>query len=188
MLTRIPQRSGWRGRLPPLGAWVAALFVTLLAVLQTSVLPYFPILGVQPALVLVSAVVFASTHTGSQALIWGFGGGLLVDLFSAAPLGTNALLFTLIAFAVGTGGRGLDRTHPLFPILATALATAVYYPTLLLALQLQGFGVDWGSQVGARLLPAVAVNVLAAVVLYPFVRLLGRWTGPVPGPRFKGVE
>ena len=66
--------------------------------------------------------------------------------------------------------------------------TVVYYPMLLLALQVQGLNVDWGSQVGARLLPAVAVNVLAAVALYPLVRLLARWARPVNGPRFRGVE
>ena len=152
-----------------------ALFVFVLALLQTSVLPYFEVFGVQPALVMVAVVILATTHADSRALRWGFGGGLAVDLFSAAPIGTNALLFTLLAFAAGLGGRGLDRT-------------LVYYPALLLALQVQQFPIDWSAQLSTRLLPAVAVNLLAGLVLYPFVRQLEKWTRAAPVPRFKGIQ
>ena len=165
-----------------------ALFVFVLALLQTSVLPYFEVFGVQPALVMVAVVILATTHTDSRALLWGFGGGLAVDLFSAAPIGTNALLFTLLAFAAGVGGRGLDRTIVIFPIAATVIATLVYYPALLLALQVQQFPIDWSAQLSARLLPAVAVNLLAGLVLYPFVRQLEKWTRAAPVPRYKGAQ
>ncbi len=188
MITRLPQSTGWFGRVATLSSVAAALFVALLALLQTGVLPFFPVMGARPSLVLVAVVAFASMHVGPRALAWGFGGGLLLDLFSSAPLGTNALLFTVIAYAAGRVGLGLDRTHLVFPILATALATIVYYPSLILMLQIQGFQVDWSVQVGARLLPAIALNVAAAIVLFPFVRQFYRWTRPMPGPRFKGVK
>ena len=187
MIARAPQSTGWMRWVARPSSVAAALFVALLALLQTGVLPFFPVFGARPSLVLVSVVVFASMHVGPRALAWGFGGGLLLDLFSTAPLGTNALLFTVIAYATGRIGLGLDRTHLVFPILATALATIVYYPALILMLQIQGFQIDWITQVAIRLLPAAALNVAAAIVLFPFVRQFHRWTRPMPGPRFKGV-
>ena len=90
--------------------------------------------------------------------------------------------------AAGVGGRGLDRTIVIFPIAATVIATLVYYPALLLALQVQQFPIDWSAQLSARLLPAVAVNLLAGLVLYPFVRQLEKWTRAAPVPRYKGAQ
>ena len=109
MVTRISSRAERRGWAPSPGAWSGAVFIAVLALLQTSVTPYFPVLGARPALVLVSVVIFATFQVGQRSLVWGFGGGLLVDLFSAAAPGTNALLFTLIAYAAGSGGFVLDR-------------------------------------------------------------------------------
>ena len=174
--------------LPSPGTLAAALFLALLALVQTSVLPYFEILGAQPSLILVSVVILATMQVGTRALGWGFGGGLLVDLFSAAPLGTNALLFTLIAYVAGGGFGGVDRANLLIPVVAVALATAAYYPSALLALQLQGIDVAWEAHLPARLWPAIVVNLGASAVLYYPVRVLERWTHGRPIPTFRGVR
>ena len=175
-------------RLIPTGSLAAIVFVALLALLQSSVAPHFPILGIQPSLVLVAVVLVATIDPGSRSLRWGFLGGLAVDIFSAMPLGTNAILFTLFAFALGAVGQGLDRTHLLFPLLAVAVAVSIYYPLVVVAMGAHGFHVDWDVQVGSRLLPGIAVNVLAGLILYPFVRTLERWTRPPPTARVKGVQ
>ncbi len=167
---------------------MAALFLALLALVQTSVLPYFEILGAQPSLVLVSVVVLATMQVGTRALAWGFGGGLVVDLFSAAPLGTNALLLTVIAYAAGGGFGGVDRANVVIPAAAVVLATAAYYPTVLLALQLQGFEVAWEAHLPGRLWRAIVVNLAAAAGLYYPVRVLERWTHGRPIPTFRGVR
>ena len=188
MVPRLGTAARGARRLPSPGAWAAALFVALLALVQTSVLPYFEILGTQPSLVLVSVVILATMQVGTRALAWGFGGGLLVDLFSAAPLGTNALLFTLFAFAAGGGFGGVDRANIVIPAAAVVLATAVYYPSVLLALQLQGTEVAWAAQLPGRLWPAIAVNLAAAAVLYYPVRVLERWTHGRQIPTYRGVR
>ena len=163
------------------------MFVVLLALVQTSVLPYFEILGAQPSLVLVVVVILATMQVGTRALLWGFGGGLVVDLFSAAPLGTNALLFTVIAYVAGAGFGGVDRTNLVIPVVAIALATFVYYPAVLLALQVQGVEVAWEAHLPGRLWPATAVNLTAgAVLLFP-VRVLERWTRSRAVPTLRGV-
>ena len=188
MLPRLQQQHRRRRRLPSARSLAAVGFVALLAVVQSSIAPHFPILGVQLSLVLVAVILAATIGSGRRALWWGFLGGLGVDLFSAAPLGTNAVLFTLLAFALGAGGRRLAHTQPLIPLLAVSVAVAAYYPLVIAALGAHGFQIDWGTQVGARLLPGVAANVLAGLILYPFVRILAGGTRRGPAVRFKAVQ
>ena len=154
--------------------------------------PYQPLLeaaaiaGIRPALVLMAAITLATVSDDARALYWGFAGGLLVDLLSATALGVNALLFTLLVFIIGGQKRRFDRANVMFPLVAGAAATVLYYPALVAALQVQGFDIDWGRHVWARLPRAVAVNAGAALVLYPAVRLTERWTRPRNGQRRLG--
>ena len=144
---RFPQpRRRWQLRT---GAVGAALLLLLLGLLQTSVFPSFAIAGIRPALVLMAAITLATVSDDSRALYWGFVGGLVVDLLSATPTGVNALLFTLLVYVVGGQGRRFDRANLLFPVLAGAAATVLYYPAVVLTLQLQGFDIDWETGLGS---------------------------------------
>lgn len=184
-----PRRGGW---LRP-GAIGVALLIVTLSLLQTSVFPSFAIAGIRPALVLMAAITLATISDDARAMYWGFVGGLLIDLLSATPLGVNALLFTLLVYIIGGQGGQFDRTNLLFPVVAGAAATVLYYPSVVLALQLLGFDIDWGTQVWDRLPLAVVVNAGATVLLYPAIRVAERWTrrrtearylGRAPGGQF----
>lgn len=181
---RIPQpRRGWRIRA---GAVAATLLILSLGLLQTSVFPYFAIAGIRPSLVLMAAITLATVSNDSRALYWGFLGGLLIDLLSAAPVGANTLLFPLLVYIIGGQGRRFDRANVLFSVVAGVAATVLYYPTVVLTLQMLGFELDWGKQVWERLPPAVAVNAGATTLLYPAVRVVDRWTRPQSTARYLG--
>lgn len=173
----IARRIRW---IPSPATCTVAVFIWMLALVQTSVLPYFKILDTQPSLVLITVVLLATMQVGIRALAWGFSGGLFVDLFSAAPLGTNALLFTLVAYAAGARFGGVDRENIVVLMAAVVLSIVVYYPAVLLAIQLQGVDVDWTNHLPGRLWPTTAVNLGAAAVLYLPVRILKQWTRPPP--------
>ena len=177
-----PRRLG-----PILGGLLGVVGALICALIQTSVLPYFKILSVQPTLPLAMAVIFAAQQAGTRALFWGFGIGLAVDLFSALPLGTNALIFTLMAFGAGAVGRWLNRTTILAPITTVALATIAYVPAVLVVRQLTGYRTLWSSQL-ATLPSLVLVNAIAALALYPVVSRFDRWTRPAPGPTFRSAK
>lgn len=181
---RFPQpRRSWRLRTGAIGA---ALLILVLGLLQTSVFPSFTVAGIRPALVLMAAMTLATVSNDARALYWGFLGGVLIDLLSATPMGVNALLFTLLVYIVGGQGRRFDRANVVFPVMAGAAATLLYYPTVVLALQLQGFDIDWGKQVWDRLPRAVAVNAGATTLLYPVVRRADQWTRPQNAARYLG--
>ena len=177
-----PRRQWWLR----LGVIAAALLIAGLGLLQTSVFPSLAIVGVRPSLVLMAAITLATVSDDTRALYWGFTGGLLVDLLSAASLGVNALLFTLLVFVIGGQGRRFDRANLVIPVLAGIAATLLYYPGVVLALQFQGFDIDWGKQVWDRLPRAAAVNAGATLLLYPTVRLVEQWTRPRAGSRYLG--
>ena len=182
---RIPQpRRGWRVRIGVIGA---TFLILLLGLLQTSVFPYFEIAGIRPSLVLMAAITLATMSNDSRSLYWAFLGGLLIDLLSAAPVGANTLIFTLLVYIIGGQGRRFDRANVVFSVLAGAAATLLYYPTVVLTLQLLGFELDWGKQVWERLPRAVAVNAGATALLYPVVRLVNQWTRPQSAARYLGA-
>ena len=179
----LQRRRSWRVRVGAIGAM---LLILTLGLLQTSVFPSFPIAGIRPALVLMAAITLATVSNDARAVYWGFFGGLLIDLLSATPLGVNTLIFTLLVYTIGGHGRRFDRANLVFPVLAGAAATLLYYPAVVLTLQLLGFDLDWGKQVWDRLPRAVAVNAGATALLYPTVRLADQWTRPQSGARYLG--
>lgn len=182
--TRMPQpHRGWQVRAGTVGT---TLLILVLGLLQTSTLPSFAIVGIRPALVLMAAITLATVSDDARALYWGFLGGLLIDLLSATPLGVNALIFTLLVYILGGQGRRFDRANLVFPVLAGVAATLLYYPAVVLALQLLGLDLDWGRQVWDRLPRAMAVNAGATALLYPVVRLADQWTRPQSAARYLG--
>lgn len=100
-------RKGWVKRIAP---FILLLF---LVILQATLLNRLNILGIKPDLLLI-LVIFIGLYKGPIAGAWcGFLAGILLDLFSPAPLGTNALAKTVLGFLVGTVAPFLYFKAPL---------------------------------------------------------------------------
>jgi rod shape-determining protein MreD len=75
--------------------------LAICVILQSTLLHNIAILGVIPDLSLI-ALLFSSVKNGSmEGQIIGFSGGLVEDFLSLNPLGTHALVKTVIGFASG---------------------------------------------------------------------------------------
>jgi rod shape-determining protein MreD len=130
-------------------------------VLQLAVVPQFKLLGVQPDLILVVAVVVA-VQEGPVA-------GAIVDITSPQVMGVSALTKTLAAFMAGMLKDFFMTYSILLPVLLVFLAT-IFEMTL-----------HQGSLVvlGQEQLPPFKVgtifaeslyNVIAVLIVYPFMR------------------
>src|SRR5665811_1644728 len=75
--------------------------IALAFVFQLSVLPQFKLLGVQPDLILVVAIVVAVQDGPVAGAVVGFAGGMLQDIASPEVMGVSALTKTLAAFLAG---------------------------------------------------------------------------------------
>ena len=178
-------RRGWVPRANSIGTVV---LIMVMGLFQSSVFPYFQIAGVRPALVLVTVIVLAKTSSSSRVLVWAFASGLFVDLLSVSPIGTNALLFTLLVVAVDARGQRFEQVNLASTILSVAVAVLLYYPAIVLAMQLHGFEVNWRTQVVDRLPSASLVNIGSALLVYPALRLLRKNQRPINAPRLQSTS
>jgi rod shape-determining protein MreD len=119
-----------------IGFYAILPLVIALAILQASLLHALPIFGIVPALWLIVAVAWSLFRGMREGLLIAFVTGLIVDLLSAAPLGTTSLSL-MLAIAIATFlQRHLPRNQTLMPALLTALATVLFWFVYLLILRL----------------------------------------------------
>jgi rod shape-determining protein MreD len=142
------------------------------ALLQSTVVP--TVIGVRPEIVLL-LVVAASLSGGMEAgVVWGFIGGLSLDLFSGAPLGVFALAMVLVGALVNVGESNLFSTSFLLPLSAVFVATFVYHLLTIVLLQTLGWSIGWGPAMLQVALPSAVVNTLLMPLVYFFLRWLTR--------------
>jgi rod shape-determining protein MreD len=110
----------------------AVVFALVAAILQSTLLSHLALYHAVPDLVL-GIVVFSAYVNGTMTgQLTGFFSGLLLDFLSAAPLGLNALIRTLVGALAGLM-RGTFFLDAVFlPMILCAAATLFKAGTLLL--------------------------------------------------------
>ena len=157
-----------------------AVLVTLVAVLQISVVTPFEVARGHVDLVAVTLISVALLRGPIVGAVAGFWMGLILDTATLSTLGLTSLILTLLGYWAGRFGEGTTRTSPHPPLIAVALGTIwVVIGTALLEFML-GEGVPAGDIIGRVLLPTLALNLLAA---YPVYRLVARLLPPSLRPR-----
>jgi len=108
-----------------------------------------------------------------EGVVWGFIGGLIIDLLSGGPLGATALALVLAAFLAGQPwGKGLGSRVAQLLLLAL-MGVTVYHLVLLLVLAWTGHAVDWKF----ALLRVAGPSALLNTLLIPFVQQPLAWLG-----------
>ena len=145
--------------------------LTSVALIQTVLLSRVNLWGARPDLMLLIVLVWAVVRGVNEGLVWGFIGGLIVDLLSGGPLGGTVLALLSVVFLAGQlWGQGL--TSPVVRLLLPAfLSVVVYHLVLLLVLAWTGHAVDWGF----ALLRVAGPSALLNTVLAPFVQWPLAW-------------
>lgn len=141
--------------------YIAVPLMALLVVVQTSLLPYFPILGLVPQLLFLVAIGWGLLHGVNEGLLWAFVAGLFVDMFSVAPLGISAVAYMVALPPVIWLTTLLPENRYLIPMLQTGLATFIMMVLNFLLLRLFGFALGWEYM---EIVPSTAV-LHAALVL-----------------------
>ncbi len=147
------------------------------ALAQSSLAPHLSWRGLRPDLVLIFVVSWGLIRGVREGAIWGFIGGISLDLLSASPLGLSAIVLTLMGLLAGIARRGLYRRNLLFPLAAILLATLIYNSLFLLAWRSLGHTVAWSGAFSYLFPPSVLLNMLLTLPLYPFLFWLHRRFG-----------
>ncbi len=143
-----------------------------MALIQTTLLARIKLWGARPDLMLLVVLVWAVVRGTDEGLMWGFIGGLLIDLLSGGPLAATALALLAAALLAGQPlGLGIGSRVVRLLLLAF-LGIVAYHLVLLVILVGTGHTVDWGFAWLQVAGPSVLLNVtLAPFVLQPLALL-----------------
>lgn len=158
--------------------YLAIPFMGLVAILQTAVLPHFPLAGVTPQLLFLMALAWGLLRGLQEGLIWAFLAGIWVDLFSMAPVGVSS-----IAFMAGVGvAVALQQILPprrlLSAILLAAVGTFVYLAIYILALRIFGHSISINGLI--ELMPILLIHVILMAPIYLLLQTFLRAFRPRP--------
>ena len=141
------------------------------AMLQSTLVSHFRILGVFADLPLLVVVSWSLLRGPREGLIWGFIAGLTVDLYSGAPFGAATFGLMAAGFLSGLGQSTVFRAQLFLPLIAVLLATVVYDILFLLVVWISGYPVSWLDSLFRLVLPSAVLNA----VLTPVVFVIMRW-------------
>lgn len=158
-------------------ALMAVPVMAVLTIVQTAVFPRLPILGVIPSLPFLVALAWGLLRGLDEGLVWGFVGGLFMDLFTIAPVGGSSLTYMIAIGAAVLLTELLPPNRFVIPILLGAVAGTVQI--LLYAGYLRLFGYATGFSTAA-LLPQVVVQTAVFLPIYWLFYFLGRLLRPKP--------
>ncbi|MCA9952554.1 MAG: rod shape-determining protein MreD [Anaerolineales bacterium] len=157
---------------------LAIPFMLFLTVLQTAVLPRFPIFGIVPQLPFLLAVAWGLLRGPNEGALWGFMAGLTMDLFTIAPTGGLALTYTISVAVVSFIINALPTNRIVMPMLMAAMGTLIQQILYYLFLQL--FGYSLSVTVVASLLPSILLNAFLILPFYWAMYVINRTLWPKP--------
>jgi rod shape-determining protein MreD len=159
-----------------LAHYFAAVVFSICCIIQASVLgePTWA-LGIKPDIVLLLVISWVLTRNPREGIIWGFVGGIVLDLLSFSPLGSNALALTLVAVAIGAGQFGINRAGPVAAVLVVFPASVLYSLTLLLVSSVLGVEVVWAPTITHLVLPTALLNTTVMPVVYLMAKGVGHF-------------
>lgn len=102
------------------------LMIIINLVIQTTIIPYFPIMGIVPNTALVLIVVIALKVGRVKGAIFGLIGGLLQDILFASTIGINAFILFFVGYIVGFAEDSFSRENIINPIIFT-IAASIFY-------------------------------------------------------------
>ena len=154
------------------------LLVVVAVLVQTSVFHTLRPFGASPDVVLLVAIACIRWLKPEVGVLLGFTGGLLLDLFGTAPLGLQALAYTLAAYATARIG---DRFNYglYFGVSAVGLITFVGLGTVALIGTLFGEGTLGSTGILRTLVLAPLYNMILGLVVLPMTDRLFKSRSPL---------
>jgi rod shape-determining protein MreD len=142
----------------------------LAAVAQSTILTHYHFYSGTLDLVLLMVLGWTLTGDALGGIVWGFMGGLCLDLLSGGPFGAMALGLTLVAYLAGLTAGRFWGSHVLLPLALALLGTFGFHLVSLLALSVTGYAVNWGTSLARVVLPSALVNTFLMLPIYYALR------------------
>jgi rod shape-determining protein MreD len=150
------------------------------AVLQATLLNSYQFLGVHVDLVPVAVIAWAALRRLENGLLWAVIGGAAVDVASAVPFGTSIAGLALAALAASAVAGPVRTIHPFLVIASLPIGLLTYYCVATLLLALGGVPVNFAALTTGVILPAVAVDSAAGLLVLAILAWVSRAITPQP--------
>jgi rod shape-determining protein MreD len=146
------------------------LLFLIVALIQASVLPAFPVFGVIPNLVLVLAVCWTVARGQQEAMVVVPLAGVCLGLVGDHPLGITLLATVPIVLLADIEVLRFARSEFVLTVVLVFFSTMIYELVLLVALRLQGGSVSWFAAFLRVVVPVGLASVLFTPPVYWLVR------------------
>jgi rod shape-determining protein MreD len=126
--------------------------------------------GGAPDLLLVVVISLAVLRGSVPGAVFGFAGGLIVDLLTLETLGITSLVLTLAGFWAGRYAETTGRGQRLAPLVAVGVITVLAAVFSFVLQYLLGTDVVAEHALATVLFPTLLANLVLAVPVYALVR------------------
>ncbi len=153
---------------------VLIVFIVILVslILQTSVLPGIALEGISPNLLIVVTASYGFMFGDRKGLLIGFVCGLFCDICFGPLIGFRAGVYAAIGFLSGKFQRVLYVEDLAFPLSLIAVCDFVNGALTYVFIFMLRNRLFFRTFFAERMLPEMVYTVIAAIFLYPVLRVL----------------
>lgn len=154
-----------------MSVYLAVPLLLVLGLLQASVVSRLTIGGVHADLLLLFVASWGLIQGPREGVLWGFLGGLALELQSGAPFGATTLSYMLAGFLCGLGKGSVFAGRVVFPvglIFVVTIAADLLFLAIVSLLPSWGSAIpfDWIGSLVRIILPSALMN---AALMLPFL-------------------
>jgi rod shape-determining protein MreD len=142
--------------------------MALLAVLQSTILSHIRLLDGRPDAVLIVVVAWSIAGRTNEAMVWGFVGGLFLDLYSGVPFGSTAIALVTVAYLVSFPEGRFWESHVVMPLGVMLVASTLFHVFGIGTLLIVGQPMDLEGALTRVLLPSTFMNL---VLILPVLQI-----------------
>ncbi len=172
-----------------MGRYLSLPILVIATALSASILPQLVSFGVgllgnvspilnntrgQLNLVMLLVLAWSIRSDLASGFIWALVGGILLDLYSATPIGASSAALMIIVYGANGAARQLYRMRIVTLLAMTLLATLFFQVYTYCALLLLGLSYDIPMVIRLVYLPTLLYNLAGALPIYAIVRLTQR--------------
>ena len=154
-----------------------ALYVIVLYVIQSSLLPLIAWHEISADLLLAAVVSVSFLRGSGEGVAFGFCAGLLQDLATGTFFGVNIFSKMVIGYGCGAFTRHFFKEQFFLPLFSVITASIANYFIILMFMILLGYRFDWKEQLSGLLLPMTVFNAIFAFPVHFWTRRLSERFG-----------
>jgi rod shape-determining protein MreD len=148
------------------------LTIILNLILQSTILPYFAIMGVVPNTALILVVVIALAKGKRYGSILGLVIGLLQDIIFSLTIGINAFIYFFIGYFIGFIEDTFARDNVINPIIFTALSTIFYNIVYSIFMYFLSRNITFVDAVMSVFSIEIIYNCFVSILIYKLFQIL----------------